>query len=432
MSGEFVGLLGVMIMVILLLFFRMWIGLAMILVGTLGILYLQGFKQAFGVLGTVPYETVAYYPMAALPLFVLMGVIVGNTTIGEDLYYSIYKWIGSMRGGLASATVLACAVFASVTGSSATGTVLMSKVALPQMQRYRYDEAMASGCIASAGTMGILIPPSMGFILYGLLTEQSIGKLFMAGFLPGILLSLLMIFAITLMTAFHPEAGPAGPRSTFKEKVGSLKKTWHVLLLFLLVLGGIYGGIFTPTEAGAIGAFGALVIVLFTRQLTWKIFLEILKESIETSAMIFLIVVGAFIFMKFLGLSKLPFALVKIIEHLQVSKYVIFTGIVFLYIILGMFLEVYSAVTFTIPILYPVILALGFDPIWFGVIIVLVIEMGLITPPVGMNVFILNGITGIPLHIIFRGIVPFFIAIVMCVILLAMFPEIALFLPRTM
>ncbi len=432
MSGEFVGLLGVMIMVLLLLFFRMWIGLAMILVGTLGILYLQGFKQAFGVLGTVPYETVAYYPMAALPLFVLMGVIVGNTTIGEDLYYSIYKWIGSMRGGLASATVLACAVFASVTGSSATGTVLMSKVALPQMQRYRYDEAMASGCIASAGTMGILIPPSMGFILYGLLTEQSIGKLFMAGFFPGILLSLLMIFAITLMTAFHPEAGPAGPRSTFKEKVGSLKKTWHVLLLFLLVLGGIYGGIFTPTEAGAIGAFGALVIVLFTRQLTWKIFLEILKESIETSAMIFLIVVGAFIFMKFLGLSKLPFALVKIIEHLQVSKYVIFTGIVFLYIILGMFLEVYSAVTFTIPILYPVILALGFDPIWFGVIVVLVIEMGLITPPVGMNVFILNGITGIPLHIIFRGIVPFFIAMVVCVILLAIFPEIALFLPRTM
>lgn len=432
MSGELVGLLGVMIMVVLLLFFRMWIGLAMTLVGTLGILYLQGPKQAFGVVGTVPYETVAYYPMAALPLFVLMGVIVGNTTIGEDLYYSIYKWIGSMRGGLASATVLACAVFASVTGSSATGTVLMSKVALPQMRRYKYDEAMASGCIASAGTMGILIPPSMGFILYGLLTEQSIGKLFIAGFLPGILLTLLMIIAITIMTAFHPEAGPAGSKSTFRDKVVSLKKTWHVLSLFLLVLGGIYGGIFTPTEAGAIGAFGAFLIVIATRQLTWKIFQDILKESIETSAMIFLIIVGAFIFMKFLGLSKLPFALVKIIEHLQVSKYVIFIGIIFLYIILGMFLEVYSAVTFTIPILYPVILALGFDPIWFGVIIVLVIEMGLVTPPVGMNVFILNGITGIPLHIIFRGIVPFFLAMAVCVILLAIFPEIALFLPRTM
>jgi tripartite ATP-independent transporter DctM subunit len=328
--------------------------------------------------------------------------------------------------------VLACAVFASVTGSSATGTVLMSKVALPQMRKYKYDDGMASGCIASAGTMGILIPPSMGFILYGLLTEQSIGKLFMAGFLPGILLTLLMILAVIVITIFRPEAGPAGPKSALKEKVASLKRIWHVVLLFLVVLGGIYGGIFTPTEAGAIGAFGALVIVVITRQLTGRIFQDILKESISTSAMIFLVVVGAFIFMKFLGLSKLPFALVKIIEQLQVSKYVIFAGIILLYIILGMFLEIYSAVTFTIPIIYPVIVALGFDPIWFGVIVVLVIEMGLVTPPVGMNVFILNGMTGIPLETIFRGIVPFFIAMIICVILLALFPEIALFLPRTM
>ena len=432
MSAELVGLTGVIIAVVLMLFFRMWIGLAMAFVGSAGILYLQGFKQTFGVMGTVPYETVAYYPMAALPLFVLMGVIVGNTSIGEDLYYAVYKWVGALRGGLASATVLACAVFASVTGSSATGTVLMGKVALPQMRKYKYDDAMASGCIASAGTMGILIPPSMGFILYGLLTEQSIGKLFMAGFLPGILLTLLMILAIIIITAFRPEAGPAGPKSTFKEKVISLKKVWHVMLLFLLVLGGIYGGIFTPTEAGAIGAFGALVIVIATRQLNRRVFSDILKEATTTSAMIFLVVVGAFIFMKFLGLSKLPFALVKIIEQLQVSKYVIFTGIIILYIILGMFLEVYSAVTFTIPIIYPVIVALGFDPIWFGVIVVLVIEMGLVTPPVGMNVFILNGITGIPLETIFRGIVPFFIAMIVCVILLSVFPEIALFLPRTM
>jgi tripartite ATP-independent transporter DctM subunit len=432
MSAELVGLIGVAIVVVLLLFFRMWIGLAMALVGSLGILYLQGFKQAFGVMGTVPYETVAYYPMAALPLFVLMGVIVGNTSIGEDLYYAVYKWVGALRGGLASATVLACAVFASVTGSSATGTVLMGKVALPQMRKYKYDDAMASGCIASAGTMGILIPPSMGFILYGLLTEQSIGKLFMAGFLPGILLTLLMIFAITIITVFRPGAGPAGPKSTFKEKVVSLKRIWHVMLLFLLVLGGIYGGIFTPTEAGAIGAFGAFVIVIITRQLTRKILMDILKESTTTSAMIFLVVVGAFIFMKFLGLSKLPFALVKIIEQLQMSKYVIFAGIILLYILLGMFLEIYSAVTFTIPIIYPVIVALGFDPIWFGVIIVLVIEMGLVTPPVGMNVFILSGMTGIPLETIFRGIVPFFIAMVICVFLLTIFPDIALFLPRTM
>lgn len=432
MSAELVGLVGIIVAVVLMLFFRMWIGLTMALVGSLGILYLQGFKQTFGVMGTVPYETVAYYPMAALPLFVLMGVIVGNTTIGEDLYYAVYQWVGALRGGLASATVLACAIFASVTGSSATGTVLMGKVALPQMRKYKYDDAMASGCIASAGTMGILIPPSMGFILYGLLTEQSIGKLFMAGFLPGLLLTLLMIIAIMIITAIRPEAGPAGPRSTFREKVTSLKRIWHVMLLFVLVLGGIYGGIFTPTEAGAIGAFGAFAIVVFTRQLSGRILMDILKEATTTSSMIFLVIIGAFIFMRFLGLSKLPFALVKIIEHLQVSKYVIFAGIILLYILLGMFLEIYSAVTFTIPIIYPVIVGLGFDPIWFGVIIVLVIEMGLVTPPVGMNVFILNGMTGIPVETIFRGIVPFFLAMIVCVLLLALFPEIALFLPRTM
>lgn len=432
MSAELVGLTGVVIVVVLLLFFRMWIGLAMALVGFLGILYLQGFKQAFGVVGIVPYETVAYYPMAALPLFVLMGVIVGNTSMGEDLYDAAYKWIGMLRGGLASATVLACAVFAAITGSSATGTVLMGKVALPQMRRYKYDDAIASGCIASAGTMGILIPPSMGLILYGLLTEQSVGKLFIAGFFPGLLLTILLILAITITIAFRPEAGPAGPKTTFKEKVASLKRTWHVVLLFLLVLGGIYGGIFTPTEAGAIGAFGAFVIAAITGQLTRKIFVDILNEAGWTSAMIFLIIIGAFIFMKFLGISKLPFALVEIIEQLQVSKYVIFAGIILLYIILGMFLEVYSAVTFTIPIIYPVIVALGFDPIWFGVIFVLVIEMGLITPPVGMNAFILGGMTGIPLHTIFRGIVPFLLAMLVCIFLLTIFPEIALFLTRTM
>lgn len=432
MSAELVGLIGVVILVVLLLFFRMWIGLAMALVGFLGILYLLDFKQAYGVISTVPYETVAYYPMTALPLFVLMGVIVGNTSIGEDLYYSVYKWIGSLRGGLASATVLACAVFAAITGSSATGTVLMGKVALPQMRRYKYDDALAGGCIVSAGTMGILIPPSMGLILYGLLTEQSVGKLFIAGFLPGLLLTILFILAITVITAFRPEAGPAGLKTAFKVKVASLKKTWHVVLLFLLVLGGIYRGIFTPTEAGAIGAFGALVIVAITGQLSYKVFVDILKEAGATSAMIFLIVIGAFIFMKFLGISKLPFALVEFIEGLQVSKYVVFAGIILLYIILGMFLEVYSAVTFTIPIIYPVIVALGFDPIWFGVIVVLVIEMGLITPPVGMNAFILSGMTDIPLHVIFRGVLPFVIAMILCVIILVIFPQIALLLPGLM
>jgi C4-dicarboxylate transporter, DctM subunit len=432
MSAELVGSLGVLCLIILILFLRMWIGMAMILVGSIGIFILQSSKSTFGIMGTVPYETSAYYPMTAIPLFILMGVIVGNTNIGENLYFSVHKWVGAMRGGLASATVLACAVFAAITGSSGTGTILMSKVAMPQMQKFKYDDKLSSGAIISAGTLGILIPPSMGLIIYGLLTEQSVGKLFIAGLIPGILLTLLFMAAVFVVTTINPKAGPAGPKTLFKEKIISLRKTWHVLLLFLLVLGGIYRGFFTPTEAGAIGAFGAFIIAAATRQLNMQKLAEILKETVATGSMIFLIIIGAFVFMKFLGLSKLPFALVEIINGLEVSKYIVFFGIVVVYILLGMFLEVYSTVTLTIPIVFPIITALGFDPIWFGVIIVLVIEMGLITPPVGINAFIFSGITQVPLATAFRGVIPFFLAMVFCVILLTIFPEIALFLTRTM
>lgn len=432
MSAELVGVLGVLCLVILILFLRMWIGMAMILVGSVGILILQTYRSTFGIISTVPFETVAYYPMTAIPLFILMGVIVGNTNIGENLYYSVHKWVGALRGGLASATVLACAVFAAITGSSGTGTILMAKVAMPQMQKFKYDDKLSSGAIISSGTLGILIPPSMGLIIYGLLTEQSVGKLFIAGLVPGILLTLLFIIAIFIVTLINPKAGPAGPKTLVKEKIISLRKTWHVVLLFFLVLGGIYLGFFTPTEAGAIGAFGALIIAVATGQMTMRKLFDILKESVSTAAMIFLIIIGAFVFMKFLGLSKLPFALVEIINSLQVSKYIIFFGIVFVYIILGMFLEVYSTVTLTIPIVFPIITALGFDPIWFGVIIVLVIEMGLITPPVGINAFIFSGITRVPLQTAFRGVIPFFLAMVFCVILLTIFPDIALYLVRQM
>jgi tripartite ATP-independent transporter DctM subunit len=383
-------------------------------------------------MGTVPFETVAYYPMSAIPLFMLMGVIVGSTNIGADLYYSVHKWVGAMRGGLATATILACAIFAAIAGSSGTGTILMSKVAMPQMQRFKYDDKLSSGAIISAGTLGILIPPSMGLIIYGLLTEQSVGKLFIAGMIPGILLTFLFIVAVYIVTWIDPKAGPAGPKTPLKEKITSLRKTWHVLLLFLLVLGGIYFGFFTPTEAGAIGAFGAFVIATATGQMTIRKLVDILKETAAMAPMIFLIIIGAFVFMKFLGLSKLPFALVDGINSLQVSKYVIFFGIIVMYIFLGMFLEVYSTVTLTVPIIFPVITALGFDPIWFGVIIVLVIEMGLITPPVGINAYIFTGITRIPLSTAFRGVIPFFLCMVFCVILLTIIPDIALFLTRTM
>jgi C4-dicarboxylate transporter DctM subunit len=300
------------------------------------------------------------------------------------------------------------------------------------MRKRDYDDKLATGSIVCAGTLAFLIPPSMAFIIYGILTETSIGLLFIAGLIPGIMLSLLFVITITLITAIRPGAGPAGPKSSIREKITSLKGTWHTLLLFLIVLGGIYGGIFTPTEAGAIGAFGAIVITAFSRRLTIKSFLESLLEAGQTTAFVFLLIIGAYILMKFLAVSRLPFMLSETVAALPFPRMAIFAGIMLLYVILGMFLDIFSAVIITIPVIFPLIIALGFDPIWFGVVLVIVIEMGLVTPPVGLDVFILSGAIDVPLFTIFRGVLPFLVAMVIGIIILAVFPQIALFLPSTM
>jgi C4-dicarboxylate transporter DctM subunit len=431
MTSETVGLIGIVVLIIL-LFCGMKIGMAMALVGFLGSTYLVGIDRCLGILSTVPYSTVAFYPVTVVPLFTLMGTLVSTTGVSADLYDTAYKWAGHLKGGLAIATISACAAFAAITGSSVTGTVTLGKVALPEMKKYKYDMALATGSIASGGTLGILIPPSLGFILYGIMTEESIGKLFMAGILPGILLTLLFIIVIIIITMRSPKAGPPGPGTTFKEKVISLKKTWPMVALFLLVLGGIYLGVFTPTEAGAIGAFGAIVITLINRKLTYKSFMNALLETGQITALIMLLVVGSFIMMRFLSLSKLPNLLAETVSSLAVPKYFIFAVIIVFYLILGMFLEIMSAIVLTIPFIYPVILALGFDPIWFGVIAVILMEMGLITPPVGMNAFALAGVCDIPLNTIFRGNWPFVGAMMVCLIILTFFPVIATFIPSIM
>ncbi|HJX12970.1 MAG TPA: TRAP transporter large permease [Dehalococcoidales bacterium] len=431
MSPEVVGIIGLAVLIVL-LFLRMWIGFAMAFVGFFGYAFLEGFKPAFGIVGTVPYSTVAFYPVTVVPLFILMGVIVANTGVSGDLYNAAYKWVGHLRGGLAMATILACAGFAAITGSSSAGAVTMGKVALPEMKRYQYDDSMATGCVASGGTLGILIPPSLGFILYGILTEQSVGMLFMAGILPGLLLTALFIITIVVITARRPQAGPPGPKTGFKEKVISLKQTWQVLVLFLLVLGGIYLGVFTPTEAGAVGAFGAILITLLTRRLTSRIFVDSILDAGLTTAMVLMLLIGAFISMRFLAVTKLPFLLAETIGQLQLSPYALITAITIFYLIVGMFLDIFSGITLTLPIIYPTITALGFDPIWFGVLMVLVMEMGLVTPPVGLNVFVLAGVTDVPLSTIFRGVLPFVAAMIICVIIITLFPEIALFIPSMM
>ena len=431
MSPEIIGVIGLVILIAL-LFARMWIGAAMALVGFLGYAAIRGFDSAFGVVSQIPFSTVADYPLIAVPLFIFMGVIIFRSGVGTDLYETAYKNVGQLRGGLAMATVLACALFAAITGVSGPAIVTMGKVALPEMRRYNYDDKLATGSIACAGTLAFLIPPSVAFIIYGILTQNSIGKLFMAGFIPGILLASLFVLTIVIITARNPKAGPAGPKTSFREKVVSLKGTWPTVLLFILVLGGIYRGIFTPTEAGAVGAFGAIVITTAYRRLNFRKFLDSLLEAGQTTAFVFLLIIGAFILMKFLAISKLPFLLGDTIAGLPVPPMVIFAAIVLLYIILGMFLDIISAVILTIPIIYPLVLSLGFDPIWFGVIVVIVIEMGLVTPPVGLDVFILSGAVDVPLFTIFRGVLPFLVAMIICIVLLIAFPQIALWLPGTM
>lgn len=431
MSPELVGIIGIAVLVVLLIA-RMWIGLAMAMVGFLGLVYLKGFDSAFGALGTVPYKYISIYPISAIPLFIFMAIVIANTGISTSLFNTAHKWLGQLRGGLAMASVLACGGLAAIMGDSVAEVVTMSKVAVPEMRKHNYDSQLASGCVAAGGTLGILIPPSLGFILYGILTEQSIGMLFMAGIMPGILLTLLFMVTITIITARRPSAGPPGPKTSVKEKIVSLKGTWHVLLLFVLIMGGIYAGIFTPTEAGAVGAFGALVISAASRRLTLKRFFDSLLEATKITVMIMLLIVGAFILMKFLAISKLPFMLAGTISGLQLPTYAIFAGIIILYILLGMFLDVFAAVVLTIPVIYPLVVAMGFDSIWFGVVIVLILEMGLITPPVGLNVYALAGVTDIPLHTIFRGVLPFVVAMIICVILLVVFPQIALFIPSKM
>jgi tripartite ATP-independent transporter DctM subunit len=431
MSPETIGAIGLVILVVLLLL-RMWIGVAMSLVGFIGYAIIRGWESSFYMVGQIPFSTVNFYPLTTIPLFVFMGVLLFNCGVGKDLYETAYTWVGQLRGGLAMATVLACALFGAITGVSAPALVTMGKVAIPQMKKYGYDEKLATGSVAVAGTLAILIPPSIPMIIYGILTENSIGRLLIAGLLPGVLLSVLFIITIMIMTAINPQIGPAGPKTTTKAKLISLKGTWATLILFILILGGIYGGIFTPTEAGAVGTFGAVIIALIQRRLTVGNLTDSMLEAARTTAMILFLIIGAFIMMKFLAVSRLPHLLGASIAGLDVAPMVVLALLVVLYIILGMFLDIMSAVIITMPVVYPLVTSMGFDPLWFGVIVILTVQMGLITPPVGLDVFILGGALNIQLSTIFRGVLPFLVTIVVCIIILAIFPEIATLLPSLM
>ncbi len=431
MSPMVIGLIGIFILIIL-IFARMHIGVSMGLVGFLGFASIVGIEPALGVLKTVPYSTLSSQSLSVIPLFILMGSFAFTAGVSEDLYRTVNKWLGHFRGGLAMATVAACACFAAISGSSLATAATLGKVAMPEMKKYKYDTALATGCIAAGGSIGILIPPSVILIIYGIITEQSIGKLFLAGFIPGLLEAVFYIFTIMILTHRNPALGPRGPRTTMNDKLMSLGKTWEVIVLFVVVIGGIYAGVFTPTEAAAVGAFGTFCFALFRKKLTWTTFKLSLLNTISTTGMLFMVVMGAMILGYFFSVSRLPFELATWVGGLTVNRYVVLVLILMAVGLLGCLMDSMAIVLLTVPVFYPMIQNLGFDPIWFGILVVRVTEMGLITPPVGLNVYIIQGITGEPMGTIFKGVVPFLIADVCEIILLIAIPEITLFLPSLM
>lgn len=432
MTPTAIGALGLVAMLAL-IFWGTPIGVAMGLVGFAGFALMSGLDPALAVLGIAPFSSVSSYTLTVIPLFILMGQFAALSGLSRELYETANRWLGHRRGGLAMANVVACGGFAAICGSSLATSATMAVVALPEMRRHGYDAKLATGSIAAGGTLGILIPPSVIFLLYGFLTEQSIGKLFLAGVVPGLLLVLLYLLAIALVTWRNPALGPATARVPFRERVVALRQVWPVLGLFLLVIGGMYVGVFTATEAAAVGAAGAFLLAVARRTVTWWTLGRALVETVQTTAMIFGIVIGAIILGFFLAITQLPMTIASAIGALPLPGVAIMALIILLYLVMGAFMDELAMVLLTVPIFFPVVQTLGFDPIWFGVIIVVVCEAGMIAPPVGINVFVLAGIAkDVPLKDIYRGILPFLCADVVLLIVLMAFPDLALVLPRSM
>ena len=426
------GLLCFILMIVLVLL-SVHVSFAIIISGFIGLALIIGLQPALSSIAILSFERVTDYTFAVIPLFMLMSAFIANTNIGKEAYETSRAWIGQAKGGLAMATVGATGLFAACTGSSMAGAIAMARIAYPEMKRYEYEPKLALGTIAAGATLGILIPPSMGFILIGILTEISIGKLFMAGIIPGILEIAFYMITIFILCKFNPRLGPAGPKTTVKQKIGSLRLTWPVVVLFVLIIGGIYRGVFTAAEAGAIGAFGALVISLIKKQLTRSSFVDCLLETAQITGMMIALIIGAFIFKQFLAVTRIPFVFSDYIAALEINRYYILAILVFVYIVLGMIFDIYAIIVMTTPIIFPTMEALGFHPVWFGVIMVRLMEMGEVTPPFGFNLFALAGtIKDVKITDLYRGVIPFLIADVLHVALLIAVPVLCTFLPEAM
>lgn len=409
------------------------LGWAMVLVGFGGFGIVRGFDPAFATVGQLVLDFSMNYHFSTLPLFILMGAFVYRAALAEDMYDAAYAWLGHFPGGLAMTTVAACGGFAAVSGSSVATAATMAKVALPSMRRFNYDDRLAAGSIAAGGTIGILIPPSIALIIYGILVEEDIGKLFIAGIAPGILTIVLYIAVIRIVTIFRKEWGPPGDRTPWPERFRALGKVWGIVLLFLFILGGIYAGVFTPTEAGGIGAAGALAFAIARKKMTWPEFYKSLVEAGKTTVFVFTVAYGAIIFSNFINIAGMPDDILDFVNQLNVPPMGVIVAILIIYILLGAVFEGIGMILLTVPIFFPIVQSLGFDLIWFGIVVVMVTEISLITPPVGMNVFVIKTmLPDVSLWTIFRGIGPFFCADIVRLGLVVMFPQIALFLPAFM
>jgi len=416
-----------------LIFFRVHVGSAMAMTALWGMVYLTDTESGLSLLGMVSQTVSSNYVWSVAPLFMLMGVLVAASEFSRDLYNAAYKWLGHMRGGLASATLAACAAFAAVVGDSLSGVITMGSIALPEMKKFKYDIRLATGCIAVGGSLGILIPPSLGFIVYGLITEQSIGRLFLAGFLPGVLALVSLILMVYVRCRLNPLLGPAGPKFSFTERIVSIKKSWPVFAMFFLVMGGIWLGFFTPTEAGAIGAFSAIIIGVILRRLHFSNFIESLINGIKLTSVIFFIFVYATAFTQYLTITQLPAVLANFVSGLDLPPYGILGVILFVYLLLGCVMNALPVLILTLPVVFPTIISLGFDPIWFGVLLVILVEIGQITPPIGMSVFALQSVAkDVPMYTVFAGVFPFWLVLAGVIIILIIFPQICLFLPNLM
>jgi tripartite ATP-independent transporter DctM subunit len=432
LSPTVVGIIGLLALFIL-IFTKMPVGFLMTFIGGVGFAHIVSFDAAMNMMTRDIFDVFGSYNLTVIPLFILMGQIAYHAGISSRLFHVAYKFMGHWPGGMAIATIGACAGFSAICGSTNATAATMAAVTLPEMRKYNYKDTLATGVIAAGGSLGILVPPSVIFIIYGIMTEQSIGKLFMAGILPGVLLTFLFIVTIVIWTSRNPSLAPRGSKSPFREKIGSLTGLVETIILFVLVMGGLFGGFFTPTEAGGIGAFGTLLIALIRRNLNFSGLVQALFETTRISCMILVIVAGATIFGHFLAITRIPFDIAGWVAGFNLPSFAIMGLIILVFFIGGCFIDSLALIMLVVPIFYPVVTAMGFDPLWFGVVIVMVTQIGVITPPVGINVYVVKSVAwDVPLHNIFKGVLPLLLALVVATLIMLPFPQIALWLPSLM